>query len=73
MAGTKELQKQVAQGAASGTAIQAAAAKQFGTGVPVAPGGASGAGEMSAAAKLGAAAAAGPQVKPWTEAEQTRA
>jgi DnaJ family protein C protein 2 len=81
MAGTKELQRKVAVGAASGTAIQAAAAKQFGTQVPGAPGAkeapskesAAAAGEMSAAAKLGAAAAAGSQVKPWTEAEQTRA
>ena len=86
MAGTKELQRRVSLGAASGTAIQAAAARQFGTQVPTAPTTASAAGEMSAAAKLGAAAAAGeisaaaklgaaaavgPQVVPWTEAEQT--
>jgi DnaJ homolog subfamily C member 2 len=85
MAGTKELQRKVALGATSGTAIQAAAAKQFGTRVPMSTaaagdmsaaaklGAAAAAGEISAAAKLGADAAVAPQAVPWTEAEQTRA
>jgi hypothetical protein len=84
MAGTKELQRKVAAGSPGGTAIQAAAARQFGTEVPkgvTAQKAAAAAAAtpapapkgISAAAKLGAAAAFEPEPKPWTEAEQSRA